>query len=132
MNGIDAETRALVARVGYMETAIQHAAGFVIRGPSWLPSSVRRVPLAACGLILQFELWRLRRAPKFGGMGAMAPMATRRQLSAGSVRAARPALAGTGDTRLDQQKKTPASAGTTPGAMTNIGDNNADRADCRS
>lgn len=67
-----------------------------------------------------------------GGMGAVAPMATRWESSKGSVRAARPVHAGTGGTRLDQQKETPASAGTTPGAMTNIGDSNVDRADCRS
>lgn len=132
MNGVDAETRALLTRVGYMETAIQHAVGFVIRGPSWLPSPVRRVPLAACCLILRFELWRLRKAPKVGGMGAVAPMVTRRRPPRGVWRVAEPSHTGHDVPRFDQQKETPASAGTTPGAMTNIGDNNADRADCRS
>ncbi len=68
----------------------------------------------------------------FGGMGAVAPMATRCGPSKGAKRVAQPVHAGMGGARPDQQKKTPASAGTTPGAMTNIGDNNADRADCRS
>lgn len=67
-----------------------------------------------------------------GGMGAVAPMATRRGLSEGLLRVAEPSCKGGGDTRLDKQKKTPASVGTTPGAMTNIGECNVDRADCRS
>lgn len=67
-----------------------------------------------------------------GGMGAVAPMVTRRQPSNGSKRAAGPLLNGICNPRPDQQKKTPASVGTTPGALTNIGDCNVDRADCRS
>lgn len=75
--------------------------------------------------------WK-RQNGSIGGMGAVAPMVTRQRPSAGSVRAAGPSRNGLANARPDQQKKTPASAGTTPGAMTNIGDNNADRADCRS
>ncbi len=67
-----------------------------------------------------------------GGMGAVAPMVTRRGPSKGVLRVAEPLRKAGGDTRLDQQKKTPASAGTTPGAMTNIGECNVDRTDCRS
>lgn len=85
------------------------------------------------GIETSKSLWMYdAHASSFGGMGAMAPMATRHRPCAGSVRVARPEFVGMGDTRLDQQKKTPASAGTTPGALTNIGDCNVDRADCRS
>ena len=78
-----------------------------------------------------YAAWK-RQNGSIGGMGAVAPMVTRRGPPTGSVRAARPMHAAAGGTRFDQQKKTPASAGTTPGALTNIGDCNVDRADCRS
>lgn len=66
------------------------------------------------------------------GMGAVAPMVTRQRPFNGVVRVAEPSRRGSGDARLDQQKKTPASVGTAPGVLTNIGDCNVDRADCRS
>ena len=132
MSRVDSEAQVLIARTGYMEPIFQRAVGFALRGPRWVPALLRRMPLTACCLILRFELWRLRAMKRLGGMGAVAPMVMRGWPSKGSVRAAGPLHTDMPTTRPDQQKKTPASAGTTPGAMTNIGECNVDRTDCRS
>ena len=78
-----------------------------------------------------YASWK-RQNGSYGGMGAMAPMVTQHRPSEGLVRDARLLRKDRAESRFDKQKKTPASAGTTPGALTNIGDCNVDRTDCRS
>ena len=75
-------------------------------------------------------LWKTRSGVK-GGMGAVAPMATTRRLPnpVGRGQLHRPGEVAAA--RLDQQKKTPASATNTPGAVTNIQGPNVDRTHCR-
>jgi hypothetical protein len=54
------EFRQLAARTDWLQPWVQRAIAWALRGPSWVPVRVRRLPLGVVLTAARVELWRLR------------------------------------------------------------------------